>query len=257
VEGVHFRLEPGWSTPYDVGRKAAAQNMADIAAMGGRPTALLVGLAAPGALAVDVADGLTDGLRDEAAVCGARIVGGDLVASPRLLLAVTALGDLEGRPPVTRGGARAGDVVVLAGTLGRSAAGLRLLELGITGGPLVEAHRRPCPPYELGVVLARAGATAMVDVSDGLAQDLGHVARASGVRIDVDELPLDDGVEPADAAHGGEEHSLVATLPAGTALPAGVVRIGRVSAGSGVWLGGTEVTGGYDHFRDHFRDHLP
>ncbi|HVU73243.1 MAG TPA: thiamine-phosphate kinase [Mycobacteriales bacterium] len=249
VEGVHFRLDPGWSTPYDVGRKAAAQNMADVAAMGARPTALLVGLAAPGALPVAVADALTDGLRDEAAVCAAQIVGGDLVASDRLLLAVTALGDLEGRAPVTRAGARPGDVLVLAGTLGRSAAGLRLLDLGVTGGPLVDAHRRPTPPYATGIALAVAGATSMVDISDGLAQDLGHVARGSGVRIDVDELPLADGVEPGDAAHGGEEHSLVATLPAGAAWPDGVVRIGRVSAGRGVWLGGTEVTGGFDHFR--------
>ena len=248
VEGRHFRLD--WSSPYDVGRKAAAQNLADIAAMGGVPTALLVGLATPGSLSLAVADGLVDGLRDECALVGAAVVGGDVVAAEALLLAVTALGGLQGRSPVTRAGARPGDDVVVAGELGCSAAGLALLRRGITDGPLVAAHRRPSPPYDAGPLLARAGATAMCDTSDGLVADLGHVARASGVRIALDSAalrPASRGVTLADVLHGGEDHALVATVPAGTPTPYPVV--GRVLAGEGVWVDGGRVTGGFDHFR--------
>ena len=240
VEGVHFRRD--WSTAYDVGRKAAAANLADVAAMGGRATALLIGLAAPADLPVDWALGLTDGLRDEAALVGAAVVGGDVVRSPTLVISVTALGDLEGRPPVTRSGAQPGDVVVLAGELGRSAAGLAELEAGTRDGDLVDAHRRPSPPYDMGPVLALAGATAMCDVSDGLVADLGHVARASGVAIDL---------EPADQLFltGGEDHALVATLPAGAVVPSGARVIGRVLVGPpAVTVDGAPVAGGWDHF---------
>src|SRR4051794_22370568 len=212
VEGVHFRRD--WSSAYDVGRKAAAANLADVAAMGAVGTALLVGLAAPADLPVSWALGLADGLRDEAAVVGAAVVGGDVVRSEALVVSVTALGDLQGRAPVTRAGARAGDVVVLAGEVGRSAAGLELLEAGTTDGELVAAHRQPAPPYDLGPVLALAGATAMCDVSDGLLSDAGHIAAASGVQLDLD--PADELV-----LTGGEDHALLATLPPDVALPAG------------------------------------
>src|SRR4051812_11847394 len=188
VEGVHFRRD--WSSGYDVGRKAAAANLADIAAMGARGTALLVGLAAPADLPLAWSLELTDGLRDEAQLVGAAVVGGDVVRSDTLVVSVTALGDLEGRAPVTRAGARVGDVVVLAGELGRSSAGLDELAAGSREGELVDAHRRPSPPYEMGPVLAAAGATSMCDVSDGLVADLGHIARASGVAIDLD--PADE-----------------------------------------------------------------
>jgi thiamine-monophosphate kinase len=240
VEGVHFRRE--WSSAYDVGRKAAAANLADIAAMGARGTALLVGLAAPADLPVAWSLELTDGLRDEAELVGASVVGGDVVRSEHVVISVTALGDLDGREPVTRAGARAGDVVVLAGELGRSAAGLVLLEAGTREGALVDAHRRPTPPYEMGPALARAGATAMCDVSDGLVADLGHVARASGVHIDLD---------PADEQFltGGEDHALVATMPADAQLPDGVRVIGRVTAGDAVvTVAGEPAPGGWDHF---------
>src|SRR3954469_2673010 len=112
VEGRHFRRD--WSTAYDVGRKAAAQNLADIAAMGATPTALLVGLACPPDTTVEWCEQLADGLRDEAALVGAGVVGGDVVRSDVVTVAVSALGDLQGRPPVTRAGARPGDVVVVA-----------------------------------------------------------------------------------------------------------------------------------------------
>ena len=247
VEGVHFRRD--WSSAYDVGRKAAAASLADVAAMGGTATALLVGLAAPGDLPLDWALGLADGLRDESAVVGAVVVGGDTVSSERVVVSVSALGDLGGRTPVLRSGARPGDVVVLAGELGRSAAGLALLLDGERAGLLVEAHRRPTPPYALGPVLADLGATAMCDVSDGLLADLGHIASASGVAIVVDDLPLPDGVSLEQALTGGEDHALVACVPPGTDLPAGVVTIGRVEEGSGVTAVGFDARiAGWEHF---------
>jgi thiamine-monophosphate kinase len=257
VEGRHFRL--GWSTPYDVGRKAAAQNLADICAMGARPTALLVGLAAPASFLVADAERLAAGLADEASSVGAAVVGGDVVASDTLVLSVTALGSLDGRAPVLRSGARAGDVLVVAGTLGGAAAGLAALRAGRDDLDAVALHRVPRPPYDAGPALALLGATAMVDVSDGLTGDLGHVARASGVgfEIDVALLPADPsvaaaadalGVDPVEwLLGGGEDHALVATLPPGVASPYPVV--GRAVAESGIrWLGATTVPPSYDHF---------
>ena len=252
VEDVHFRR--AWSSGYDVGRKAAAQNLADVMAVGGTGTALVVALVAPPDLPVAWALALADGLRDEAAVVGAAVVGGDTAAGERLVVAVTALGDLDGRAPVLRSGARPGDVVVLAGTVGASAAGLALLQQGEREGPLVDAHRRPTPPYALGPALARAGATSMVDVSDGLATDLGHVARASGVSIGLHRgrlaAALPAGVTVEQALTGGEDHALAATVPPGTPLPDGVVPVGRVDSGPGqVLLDGEPVHGGWEHFR--------
>src|SRR5512143_89239 len=253
VERRHFRLE--WSTPNDVGRKAAAQNLADVVAMGAVPTALLVGLGCPPSTPLAVADGVADGVRDECALVGASRVGGDVVAADALILAVTALGDLQGWPPVTRAGAGPGDLVVLAGTVGRAAAGLALLSAGVREGPLVDAHRRPAPPYDRGPALARAGATAMIDVSDGLLADLGHLARASAVGIEVDVDALAAAVPGVPREHllaGGEDHGLAATVPPAVALPPGVVVIGRVVPGDGqVRVRGDApplTTLGYDHF---------
>jgi thiamine-monophosphate kinase len=251
VEGVHFRRD--WSSAEDVGRKAAAQNLADVMAMGGTATALLVALVAPPDLPVSWALGLADGLRDEAALVGAAVVGGDTATGDRVVVSVTALGDLGGRPPVTRSGARPGDVVVVAGVLGASAAGLALLQDGVRQGPLVDLHRRPRPPYALGPALAAAGATSLVDVSDGLASDLGHVARASGVAVGLHRGRL-EGVLPAgvtveQALTGGEDHALAGTVPPGTPLPDGVVAVGRVDPGpAAVLLDGEPVTGGWEHF---------
>lgn len=265
VDGRHFRRD--WSTSYDVGRKAAASNLADVVAMGARPTALLVGLATPADLALDWVDGLADGLRDECALLGASVAGGDVVRSDTLTIAVTALGDLEGRAPVTRAGAGPGDHVVLVGWPGRAAAGLALLGAGLLDHPLVEAHRRPKPDYVAALALARHGvATAMIDVSDGLLADLGHIAVASGVRIDLTaaNLPLDPavvaagellGVDPFDwLAAGGDDHCFAATVP-GDANP-DVAWIGEVVAlppGEAAAVVFTDragpAVGGYEHFR--------
>jgi thiamine-monophosphate kinase len=260
VAGVHFRLD--WSTPEQVGRKAAAANLADVAAMGAVPTALLVGLAAPADTPVETVAGLADGLWAEAAVVGAGLVGGDVVTSATLTLAITALGSLEGRAPVTRSGARPGDVVALAGRLGWAAAGLAVLQRGFRSpGVVVAAHRVPEPPYAAGPAAAEAGATAMIDVSDGLLADLGHIAAASGVVIDVRrpgvpqkllEVGAALGIDPVSfLLTGGEDHALVATFPAAAALPPGFTPIGEVRAGdAAVLVEGRPYDGdpGWTHF---------
>jgi thiamine-monophosphate kinase len=261
VEGVHFRLD--WSTPEQIGRKAAAANLADVAAMGAVPTALLVGLAAPSDTPVETLSGLADGLWVEAGSVGAGLVGGDVVAAAELVLAVTALGSLEGRAPVTRAGARPGDVVALAGRVGWAAAGLAVLQRGFRSpGAVVGAHRVPQPPYAAGPEAARAGATSMIDVSDGLLADLGHVAAASGVVIDLRvpdvpprlaELGPALGIDPLSwLLTGGEDHALVATFPPDVVLPAGFAVIGAVGAGDpAVLVAGGPFDGdaGWTHFR--------
>jgi thiamine-monophosphate kinase len=270
VEGRDFRRD--WSTPQDVGWKAAAQNLADVAAMGAVPTALVVGLVAPGDLPVTWAVGLAEGLAAGCAGTGAGVVGGDLSSGPVVMVSVTALGDLQERDAVLRSGARPGDVVAVAGRLGWSAAGLALLQAGRddTAPELVDAHRRPHPPYAAGPAAAEAGATAMLDVSDGLVRDLGRLARASGVSIDLDWNLLGAFAAPLAPAlqalglpdtgwgpwvlGGGEDHPLAATFPAGVALPDGFVAVGQVLPATvgrpAVLLDGEEPdASGWDHFR--------
>ena len=266
VDGRHFRRD--WSTARDVGRRAAAANLADIAAMGARPLALLVGLAAPADLDLGWAEELAEGLAAECAPLGATVVGGDVVSSDVLVISVTALGDLEGRAPVTRAGARVGDVVAVAGSLGRAAGGLAVLRRGFRQPrALVDAHRVPSPPYALGIAAASAGASAMVDVSDGLLADLGHVAAASGVAIELataslvpdDDLVSIAGAMGADAQQwvltGGDDHALVATFAGDGPMPEGFRVIGTVVAagpdGPAVYVDGREPEGdsGHEHFR--------
>jgi thiamine-monophosphate kinase len=263
VEDRHFRRD--WSEALDVGHRAAAANLADIASMGARPTALVVGLAAPKDLPIAWAEGLLTGMREEAALVGASVVGGDLAASEQLVIAVTALGDLDGRAPVTRAGAMPGDLVAIAGRLGWAQAGLAVLRRGFRSPRvLVAAHRRPEVPYGAGPLAAIAGATSMIDVSDGLLADAGHLADASGVHIDLDpaalipDEPLRDvssalGVDPLDwVLGGGDDHALLATFPAGATLPLEFRPIGVVSKGDpGVTFGGKgtgERPTGFDHF---------
>jgi thiamine-monophosphate kinase len=241
VAGRHFRLD--WSTPRDVGRKAIAQNAADIEAMGGRATAFVVAFGAPADTPTADADAVMDGMWDEAARVGAGIVGGDLVSSPLWVLSVAVLGDLNGRAPVLRSGAKPGAVLAVAGELGRSAAGYSLWNKGIGGfDELRSRHLVPEPPYGQGMVAADAGALAMIDVSDGLVADLRHVAHASGVGIELSTTALapdHDALSAAAAAvgddpwswvlGGGEDHALVACF-AGDA-PSGWRVIGRVLDG--------------------------
>lgn len=262
VEGRHFRRD--WSSATDIGHRAAAANLADIAAMGAVPTALLVALCAPGELPVPWAEQLADGLAAECAIVGASVVGGDISASPTLTIAVTALGSLAGQAPVTRSGARPGDVIAVAGRLGWAAAGYTVLSRGFRSPrALVDAHRRPLVPYAEGPAAARLGATSMIDVSDGLLADLGHLADASKtsmeVRRDALEVPpvMSDAAAAlgADPYHwvlaGGDDHALAATFPPAVRLPETWTPIGRVRDGAGVTIDGKPYEGpaGWEHFR--------
>jgi thiamine-monophosphate kinase len=323
LEGRHFRRD--WAGPTDIGHRAAVRSLADVAAMGAAATALLVAFAAPPELPAWWALEVAGGLAAEAARAGASVAGGDTARFSSVLLAVTGLGDLQGREPVTRSGARPGDVLATAGPLGPSAAGLALLQAGWAAPPdpgseppqgtapergtapgtepgtapgtepgtqprtaprtepgprsgqsglahLVAAHLRPAPPYDAGPEAAVLGATAMIDVSDGLLADLGHIAHASGVAIDVDPGALASApmglTQLAAAAEatgssapgeqalswaltGGEDHSLVGTFPPGVVLPARWTVIGVVRGGRGVLVGGRPHPGapGWDHFR--------
>src|SRR4051794_32448207 len=263
VEGRHFRRE--WAEAKDIGRRAAAQNLSDINAMGGRATALTVGLALPRDLPAQWVIDLADGLAEEAALVGASIVGGDLTAGSEVVVAVTVIGECT-VAPVLRSGARAGDVLAIAGRQGWAAAGLAVLGRGFRSPrTLVEAHQRPQPPYDAGPAAAVGGATAMIDVSDGLVADVGHLAEDSGVAIDIDsgEFTLDEPLQAVGAAlgvdpmqfilGGGEDHPLVATFPGGVTLPDGFRPIGRVSEredGPAVTVDGAAYEGspGHTHF---------
>jgi thiamine-monophosphate kinase len=264
IEGRHFRRD--WSTAYDVGRKAAAQNLADVAAMGAVPTALLLGLVTPAELPATWALELMDGLRDECAVAGAAVVGGDVVRGDTVMVSITALGDLQGRRPVVRSGARPGDKIAVTGWLGWSAAGLAVLARGFRSPrAFVEAHRRPEPPYQAGPAAAQLGATSMIDISDGLVADLGHVAAASKVHLDLRAADFDVPAQMADIGQavgvdpivwvlsGGEDHALVATFPKEVQLPSRWRVVGEVlrpAEGGRVTVDGApwERTAGWDHF---------
>ena len=280
VEGRDFLRR--WSTGVDVGVKLVAQNFADIAAMGARPVALLVSLAAPSDLPVAFADDLARGLDDECRRAAAAVVGGDVSDSDCLVITGTALGVLAGRP-VLRSGAQVGDTVAICGAVGRSAAGLALLSSGFAGPEgrldrVVTAHRAPRPPYPAGPLAAAAGATALIDTSDGLVRDVTRIAEASGVVIDLDPAAVRqslgealDDLEVVAAAlrdlglvdhwiyTGGEDHALVGSFPAGAVLPEGFHAIGSVrerrvpgAAGAAALLvAGTPWTGtsGWLHWR--------
>ncbi|MFC4374867.1 thiamine-phosphate kinase [Nocardia halotolerans] len=266
VEGRHFRFD--WSTPRDIGRKAIAQNAADVVAMGARPTGFVVALGCPADTPVPVVEGIADGMWLEAVRAGGSITGGDLVLSEQWVISVTAFGDLGGQAALTRSGAGVGEVVAVSGELGWSAAGLAVLSAGAdTSDPAfahaLATHRVPQPPYaEVIDLFGEHIPTALTDVSDGLLADLGHLAHASGVAIDVHAAALTDPELSAladrleaDAAQwilaGGEDHAFVGTWPSSTALPPGWRPIGVVTAGSGVTVDGTRPSGGtgWESFR--------
>ncbi len=268
IHGPDFRL--AWSTPDDLGRKAAASNLADIAAMGAVPTALVVAIAAPAATPVSVLEGIADGLREACAELapGCGVVGGDLSVSSTLTIVVTAFGDLEGRAPVLRSGARVGDQIAIAGVLGVAAYGLQLLfadGVGADGRPdrdaaarvrsanpeAVGAQLAPRPPIADGRAAALAGATSMLDLSDGLALDARRIAMASAVALDLDAAAVGHGAFDARLAlDGGEDHGLLATFASDAQLPANFRSIGVVRSGAGVLVDGRPYVraGGWDPF---------
>ncbi|PUA80812.1 thiamine-phosphate kinase [Nocardioides currus] len=260
VEGRHFRRD--WASAEDVGHRAAAQNISDINAMGGSAHSLTIGLAAPADLPAAWALDFARGFAAECASVGASVVGGDLTRADEIMVAVTVIGSCT-QAPVVRSDAVAGDVLALTGRQGWAAGGLAVLGRGFRSPRvLVEAYRRPQPPYAAGRIAAEAGATAMIDVSDGLLAEAGHLADASGVAIDVRRSAFDLaeplvavgsalGADPLQfILGGGDDHALLATFPDAAAVPDGWLVVGAVSEGSGVTVDGGEYDGptGWTHF---------
>ena len=268
VEGTHFRLD--LTTWGDIGRRAVAQNVADVLAMGADCSRVLVALAVPGETTIDQIAELSAGIHGEAERSGAVVVGGDLTSARVVVVNVTAIGTLpEGARPVRIDGAAPGDSVALTGHPGRSAAGLALLLSGHPSGLLQQAHRVPVPPIGSGTAARLAGAHALTDVSDGLLRDLAGIARASGVAADlvVGALPDDPllagaaatlGVADPEAQvrdwilDGGEDHGLLGAFPPGASIPPGFTVVGRIRTGrpGEVTVDGAPRTpGGWDSAR--------
>lgn len=263
VEGRHFRRD--WADAVDVGHRAAAQNLSDVNAMGGRAQWLTVGLAAPADLPAQWALDFTRGFAEECALVGAGLVGGDLSRADQVVISVTVIGACS-VSPVLRSGAAPGDVVAIHGRQGWAAGGLAVLGRGFRSPRvLVEAYRRPAPPYDAGPAAAEAGATSMIDISDGLLAEARHLAEASGVAIDVETAAFEVpeplvavgaaiGADPLQfILGGGDDHALLATFPAGAGLPQGWTRIGTVGEtgdGPAVTVDGQEYGGptGWSHF---------
>ncbi len=259
VEGRHFRRD--WASAEDVGHRAAAQNLSDINAMGGTAHSLTIGLGAPPDLPAVWALDFARGFAAECEIVGASVVGGDLTRASEVVIAVTVIGACL-QAPVLRSGAEPGQVVALVGRQGWAAGGLAVLGRGFRSPRvLVEAYRRPEPPYAAGPAAAAAGATAMIDVSDGLVADAGHLADESGVAIDLhrDAFDVPEPLQAVAAATGsdpmalilggGEDHPLLATFAPGS-VPDGWTVIGVVNEGAGVTVDGAAYDGpaGWTHF---------
>jgi thiamine-monophosphate kinase len=260
VEGRHFRRS--WASAHDIGRRAAAQNISDINAMGGRAHSMTVALAAPPTTPAQWALDFAAGVAEECALVGASVVGGDLSSADQIVISITVLGACAS-PPVLRSGARPGDVLALCGRQGWAAGGLAVLGRGFSSPRvLVAAYQRPEPPYDAGPEAAAAGATAMIDVSDGLLAEVAHLASGSGVAIDVRTEALEvaeplqavaaaTGADPVSfVLTGGDDHALLATFGPQVALPTGWLAIGSVGVGDGVTVDGAPYDGdpGWTHF---------
>ncbi|WP_114422762.1 thiamine-phosphate kinase [Nocardioides houyundeii] len=260
VEGRHFRRE--WASAEDVGHRAAAQNLSDINAMGGRAHSLTVGLAAPADLPAAWALDFARGFAEECALVGASVVGGDVTRAEEVVIAVTVIGSCT-QSPVLRSGAAPGDVLALRGRQGWAAGGLAVLGRGFRSPRvLVEAYRRPEPPYDAGREAAEAGATSMIDVSDGLVADAGHLAHGSGVRVDLrsDAFAIAEPLQAVGAAlgadpiqfilGGGDDHPLLATFADAASVPSEWLVVGEVLEGEGVTVDGAAYDGpaGWVHF---------
>ena len=239
VEGVHFNRN--WSSLFEIGAKTTAANLADIYAMGGVPEFLLVAAVLPKDFSVAQIRELASGIADEAAKVGARIVGGDLSSGDSLMLSISVYGSVK--DPILRSGAQVGDLVIISDLPGKSAAGLALLQKGINDEQTL-AHRRPIVNYIAARDFALAGVSAMQDVSDGLISELTHIAKASGVGI---EIVTDEDID----FHGGEDHIFVATISPHLPFPRQAIEIGRVVLGKGVRINGVPVSHqGFKHFQE-------
>ena len=254
VEGVHFKRE--WSSLHEIGAKITAANLADIYAMGGDPKYLLVSAGLTSDFGITEIKALANGIKSEADLVGAVIVGGDISRAEKLVISISVFGEVTS--PITRSGAKAGDSVIISGLPGKSAAGLFQLQSGVTDSTFISAHKKPVLNYELAKKFRNANA--MCDVSDGLLSELNHIASASNVGIELDsklisaipgfkELGEATELEIWDLVlAGGEDHVFVATTS--SEVPEGAFVIGKVVNGSGVSVSGVSKlpATGFRHF---------
>jgi len=254
VEGVHFKRE--WSSLHEIGAKITAANLADIYAMGGDPKYLLVSAGLTSDFGIAEIKALANGIKSEADLVGAAIVGGDISRAEKLVISISVFGEVTS--PITRSGAKAGDSVIISGLPGKSAAGLFQLQSGLTDSIFISAHKKPVLNYELAKKFRNVNA--MCDVSDGLLSELNHISSASNVGIELDsklisaipgfkELGEATELEIWDLVlAGGEDHVFVATTSSD--VPEGAFVIGKVVTGSGVSVSGVSKlpATGFRHF---------
>ena len=240
VEGDHFKRE--WSSLFEIGAKITAANLADIYAMGGKPTHLLVAAAIPENFSVKEVEELARGISDEAKKVRVSVVGGDLARSPVLTIAITAYGQVD--TPIQRNGARVGDFIAVSSLPGASARGFKDLQNGLDTED-AKLHRRPDVDYQKISKTDHSHMHALCDVSDGLVLECERMAKASEVHIELHGKVLDT----EEILHGGEDHVF---LGAFSKVPDGWVTVGVVSPGSGVTLDGKEIHHkGYSHFNEN------
>lgn len=267
AEGKHFRTD--WSTAIEIGRRCAAASIADVCAMGAIPVGVLLAIGIPATTASHWVDELMAGFMQETGDAGSILLGGDVSGCGSIVISVTALGTVASGAAITRSGAGVGDIVGICGRSGMAAGGLRVLQRGLRSPrALVDAFRVPELDYSAGARAAKSGATSMIDISDGLVADLEHIARESGVGIEIDTEKI---VVPAELVStaaafgadpmawilaGGDDHAFVATFPPKTPLPDGFTEIGKTINGptGEVFVDGVlyrdayEISPGFQHF---------